>query len=341
MELGIYSFGDMPYDGSITQHQRLKDLVDEIALADQVGLDLFAIGEHHRPDFVVSAPIVPLAAGAARTARIRLSTAVTVLSSEDPVRVFQQFATLDLISDGRAEIMAGRGSFIESFPLFGYDLADYNTLFEEHLDLLLELRRSEYVTWDRGRHRAAIAGRAVEPRPLQDPLPVWIAVGGTPESVVRAASLGLPMAIAIIGGDPARFKPYADLHRQVAAEYGHGRLPLSINVHGFIADTSQRARELFWPGHERGMNQIGRERGWPPQTREQFEVACGPHGNLVIGSPQEVIEKIARISQIFDNERFVMQMSVGHLPHDAMMRGIELYGTQVAPAVRGLVGATA
>lgn len=338
MQLGIYSFGDLPYDGSVGPHERLKDLVAEVELADQVGLELFAIGEHHRPDFAVSAPIVPLSAAAAVTKSIRLSTAVTVLSSEDPVRVFQQFATLDLISDGRAEIMAGRGSFIESFPLFGYDLRDYDSLFDAHLDLLLKLRDDEFVTWT-GRLRPPIDNRPVVPRPLQDPLPVWIAVGGTPESVVRAASRGLPMAIAIIGGDPARFEPFAALHRRVAHEAGHPALPISINCHGFIADTSQAARDTFWPGHKRGMDQIGRERGWPPQTREHFEASCAPHGNLVIGSPDEVIDKILRIHSIFRNERFVMQMSVGHLPHDAMMRSIELYGTVVAPAVREAVSA--
>ena len=333
MQLGIYSFGDMPYDGSVSQHERLTDLVDEIALADEVGLELFAIGEHHRPDFAVSTPIVPLAAGAARSKNIRLSSAVTVLSSEDPVRVFQQFATLDLISNGRAEIMAGRGSFIESFPLFGYNLSDYDALFDEHLDLLLNIRDNEYVTWE-GRLRAPIDNRPVEPRPLQSKLPVWIAVGGTPESVVRAASKGLPMAIAIIGGDPIRFQPYADLHRQVAADAGHAGTPISINMHGFVAETSQKAKDLFWPGHKRGMDEIGRERGWPPQTREQFEFGCSPTGNLAVGSPQEVIEKIARVAEIFKNERFVMQMSVGHLPHADMMRGIELYGSVVAPAIR-------
>ena len=324
----------MPYDGSLSHHIRLKDLVEEIVLADELGIDLFAIGEHHRPDFAVSAPIVPLAAAASRTSTIRLSTAVTVLSSDDPVRVFQQFATLDLISDGRAEIMAGRGSFIESFPLFGYDLRDYDELFEQNLDLLLEIRDHNVVTWSRGRLRAPIEGRWVGPRPLQNPLPIWIAVGGTPQSVVRAASKGIPMAIAIIGGDPARFEPYAALHRQTAADHGHSSVPISINMHGFVADTSQVARDTFWPGHERGMNQIGRERGWPPQTRQHFDLMCGPHGNLVIGSAQEVIEKILSVHEIFNNERFVMQMSVGYLPHDAMMRSIELYGTVVAPAVR-------
>lgn len=338
MELGIYSFGDLPYDGSVKAPERINDLVREIVLADEVGLQFFCIGEHHRPDFAVSAPVIPLTAAASLTKNIRLSSSVTVLSSEDPVRVYQQFATLDIISNGRAEIMAGRGSFIESYPLFGYRLEDYDQLFEEHLDLLLEVRSNAVVTWDRGKIRKPIDGRPVEPRAIQDPLPVWIAVGGTPQSVVRAASKGLPMAIAIIGGNPARFEPYASLHRQVAAESGFTGTPISINVHGFIADTTQKAKDLFWPGHEQGMNQIGKERGWPPQSHEQFEWACGPDGNLVLGSPQEVIEKILSIHEIFKNERFAMQMSVGHLPHKDMMRCIELYGTVVAPAVRAAIG---
>lgn len=267
MELGIYSFGDMPYDGSITQQERLNDLIREVELADQVGLDVFAIGEHHRPDFVVSSPSTILAGAATRTKSIRLSSAVTVLSSEDPVRVFQQFATLDLLSNGRAEIMAGRGSFIESFPLFGQDLSDYDELFIENLDLLLTIRDNEIVSWNRGRHRAPIDGRGVYPRPVQNPLPVWIAVGGTPQSVARAGALGLPLAIAILGGDPLRFAPLAELHRQVAHEREFGTLPLSINMHGFIADTREHALETFWPGHSAGMGQIGKERGWPAQTR--------------------------------------------------------------------------
>lgn len=337
MELGIFSFGDMPAKGGITQHQRMKDLVDEVELADQVGLDVFAIGEHHRPDFLVSAPVILLAAGAAKTKRIKLSSSVTVLSSEDPVRVFQQFSTLDLISDGRAEIMAGRGSFIESFPLFGLDLNDYEELFVENLDLLLEIRAKEVVTWNRGRHRAPIDSRGVYPRPLQEKLPIWIAVGGTPQSVVRAGTLGLPLAIAILGGDPARFEPFAQLHRRTAQAHGYGTLPLGINMHGFIAQTTQGAKELFWPGHEQAMNQIGRERGWPPQTRAAFEQECSLTGAIAVGSPEDVIAKIQRLYDIFKMDRFMVQLSVGHLPHKDMMQAIELYGNVVAPAVREYV----
>lgn len=335
MELGIYSFGDLEAsDHSISPGERLRDLVEEIVLADQVGLDVFAVGEHHRRDYAVSAPAIVLAAASTRTERIRLSSSVTVLSSEDPVRVFQQYSTIDLLSQGRAEIMAGRGSFIESFPLFGFDLQDYDELFEEHLNLLLELRNQEIVNWAAGRHRAPIANRGVYPRPEQNPLPIWIAVGGTPQSVVRAASLGLPMGIAIIGGDPSRFKPYADLYREVAKEAGFGQLPLSINSHGFIADTMKEAADAFWPGHELMMGRIGRERGWPPQTRMQFDQSTGARGNLVMGSPQEVIDKLVWEYEIFNNDRFLIQLSAGHIDHRAMMKAIELYGTVVAPAVR-------
>lgn len=335
VELGIYSFGDLEAsDHSVSPGQRLRDLVEEIVLADQVGLDVFAVGEHHRRDYAVSAPAVVLAAASTRTKKIRLSSSVTVLSSEDPVRVFQQYASIDLLSEGRAEIMAGRGSFIESFPLFGYDLQDYDELFEEHLNLLLELRNNEMISWAAGRHRAPILNRGVYPRPEQNPLPVWIAVGGTPQSVVRAGSLGLPMGIAIIGGDPSRFKPYADLYRQVCEESGQGRLPLSINSHGFIADSMKEAADAFWPGHELMMGRIGQERGWPPQTRMQFDMSTGPRGNLVMGSPEQVIEKLVWEHEIFDNERFLIQLSAGHIEHKAMMKAIELYGTVVAPAVR-------
>ena len=334
MELGIYSFGDMPNDGTITQQERLNDLIREVELADQVGLDVFAIGEHHRPDFVVSSPSTILAAAATRTSQIRLSSSVTVLSSEDPVRVFQQFATLDLLSNGRAEIMAGRGSFIESFPLFGHDLGDYDELFIENLDLLLTIRDNEIVSWNRGRHRAPIDGRGVYPRPVQDELPIWIAVGGTPRSVARAGALGLPLAIAILGGDPTRFAPLVDLHRQVAQERGFTQLPVGINVHGFIAENSQNASDIFWPGHKRAMGQIGKERGWPEQTREAFDRECGPTGAIALGSPQQVIEKILRIHEKLKMDRFLIQLSVGHLPHKDMMKAIELYGTVVAPAIR-------
>jgi len=338
MELGIFTFGDMPLDGSVSEHQRLKDLIEEVELADQVGLNVYAIGEHHRPDFVISSPSTLLAAAAMRTKNIKLSTAVTVLSSEDPVRVFQQFATIDLISDGRAEIMAGRGSFIESFPLFGYELEDYEELFVEKLDLLLNIRDNVKVHWNKGRHRAPINGLGIYPRPLQEKLPIWIAIGGTPQSVVRAGNLGLPLAIAILGGDPIRFSPLVDLHRKVSVEQGHGILPVGINIHGFISETSQKARDLFWPGHNRAMNQIGRERGWAPQTRDHFEFECGPTGAIGVGSPQEVTEKIIRMHETMKMDRFMMQLSIGYLPHKEIMKAIELYGNVVAPKVREHVG---
>jgi probable LLM family oxidoreductase len=330
MEIGIYTFGELTAG---TPQERVRDLIEEIELADQVGLDVFGVGEHHRRDFVVSAPAVVLAAGAARTERIRLTSAVSVISSDDPVRVFQDFATLDLVSNGRAEIMAGRGSFVESFPLFGYDLDDYDELFAEKLDLLLAVRGGERVTWSGG-HRAPIDDLAVYPRPVQDPLPVWIAVGGNPQSAARAGLLGLPMALAIIGGQPERFAPFAELHREAAAHAGHGRLPLSINSHGFVADTSQTAADIAFPAFKSMMDRIGRERGWAPMTRDQFEASRTIRGASFVGSPQEIIEKILFQHAIFDHDRFLLQMSVGTLPHIDVMRSIELLGTAVAPAVR-------
>jgi probable LLM family oxidoreductase len=339
MELGLYTFAETTPDPStgrvISARERLRNLMEEIELADQLGLDVFGVGEHHRPDFAVSAPAVVLGAAAARTKRIRLTSAVTVLSSDDPVRVFQDFATLDLLSGGRAEIMAGRGSFIESFPLFGYDLQDYDELFSEKLELLLRLRESVRISWA-GQHRRAINDLGVYPRPLQDPLPIWIAVGGTPESVVRAASLGLPMALAIIGGPPARFVPFVALYRETARRAGHdlGTLPISINSHGYIAETSQRAADESFPAHAEVMTRIGRERGWPPLTRARFDAERGPHGSLFVGSPQEVVDKILYEHELFGHQRFLMQMSVGTLPHDKLLRSIELFGTQVAPLVR-------
>jgi probable LLM family oxidoreductase len=338
MELGIYTFGEVTPDvltgERISVQQRLGDLVEEIELADRVGLDVFGVGEHHRPDYVISAPAVVLAAGAARTKRIRLTSAVNVLSSDDPVRVFQQFATLDLISGGRAEVMAGRGSFIESFPLFGYDLRDYDALFEEKLALLLKLRESERITWS-GRHRAPIEDRGVYPRPVQDPLPIWIAVGGTPESAVRAGRLGLPMALAIIGGEPARFAPFAQLFRRSATEAGHDPLPaLSINSHGFVADDSDEAAEIAFGPMKRQMDAIGRERGWPPLSRVQFEASRGLHGASFVGSPAQVIEKILYQHEIFGHDRFLIQLTIGSIPHPKVLRAIELFGTEVAPAVR-------
>jgi probable LLM family oxidoreductase len=333
MELGLYTFADVGPE--IDPARRLRNLLEEIELADHLGLDVFGVGEHHRPDYAVSAPAVVLAAAAERTKNIRLTSAVTVLSSDDPVRVFQDFATLDLLSGGRAEIMAGRGSFIESFPLFGYDLGDYDELFAEKLELLLRLRESERVTWS-GRHRAPLDDAGVYPRPVQDPLPVWIAVGGTPQSVVRAAVLGLPLAIAIIGGQPERFAPLARLYREAASEAGHDpeRLPISINSHTYVAEYSQQASDEYFPTYSAMMNGIGRERGWPPMRRAQFEAGRSPRGALLVGSPEEVVEKILFEHELFGLGRFMAQISVGTLPHDRVMRAIELFGTEVAPAVR-------
>jgi probable LLM family oxidoreductase len=338
MEIGIFTFAELqadPSDGSrISPAERIRWLLEEVELADQVGLDVFGLGEHHRPDFVVSAPAVVLAAAAERTERIRLTSAVSVISSDDPVRVFQDFATLDLLSNGRAEIMAGRGSFIESFPLFGYDLNDYDDLFAEKLMLLLQLRRSERITW-RGLHRAPIDDLGVYPRPVQDEIPIWVAVGGNPESVIRAGTLGLPMALAIIGGMPERFAPFAKLFREAARRAGHEPTPaLSINSHGFVADTSQEALDVSWPHAAEMMNRIGRERGWPPMTRDQYDAAAELRGSNFVGSPQQVVEKILHQHEIFDHDRFLVQFSVGTLPHDKMLRSIELFGTEVAPAVR-------
>jgi probable LLM family oxidoreductase len=338
-EVGLYSFAELtpdPHTGQlISPAQRIHNLLETIELADQVGLDVFALGEHHRPDFVSSAPAVILAAAAARTQSIRLSSAVTVLSSDDPVRVFQQFATLDLLSNGRAEIMAGRGSFIESFPLFGYDLKDYNTLFSEKLELLLELRKAERITWS-GSHRPPLDNLGVYPRPLQETLPIWIAVGGTPESVVRAAALGLPLALAIIGGMPEQFAPLVDLYRRAARQSGHdpAALGFSINSHGYIADESQQAIDESFPSFQLIMNKIGRERGWSGMSREQFEASCTLHGANFIGSPENIIEKILFQHEIFGHDRLLLQLSVGTMPHDKVMHAIELLGTKVAPMVR-------
>lgn len=338
MEIGIYTFADItpnPSSEQFSAHQRLKDLIEEIELAEQVGLDIFAVGEHHRPDYAVSAPAVVLAAAAMRTSKIRLSSAVSVLSSDDPVRVFQDFSTLDLLSDGRAEIMAGRGSFIESFPLFGYDLKDYDELFSEKLDLLVKLNKSTKITW-KGKHRPSINNVGVYPRPLQEELPVWVAVGGTPESVVRAARLGLPMGLAIIGGMPERFKPIIDLYRESWKRSGHHeeKMKVSINSHAYVADTSQAAADEFFPSYAEVMTRIGRERGWPPTTRQHFEEMRSPAGSLLVGSPQQVIDKILFEHSIFKHDRFLAQMDVGTLGHDKLMKSIELFGNVVAPAVK-------
>jgi len=333
MDIGIYTFADVAPGGS--HPQRLRELVAEMELADQVGLDVFGLGEHHRPDYAVSSPAVALAAGAARTKNIRLTSAVTVLSSDDPVRVFQQYATLDGISGGRAEIMAGRGSFIESFPLFGYDLSDYDALFAEKLDLLLKLRDNETVSWQ-GQHRAPLDDVTLYPRPEQQKLPVWIAVGGTPQSVVRAATLGLPMALAIIGGDPKRFAPYFDLYREAWArsERKPEDVKLSLNMHGFVADTAEAATDIFYEPHNAVMNRIGRERGWPPSGRAEYETATGPNGHLLIGDPERVADRIIALHHIFKNDRILIQMAIGAMPHSQLMRAIELLGTKVAPRVK-------
>jgi probable LLM family oxidoreductase len=338
MEIGAYTFAELADESTLTPEQRVHDLMEEIQLADEVGLDVFGVGEHHRPDFAVSSPAVVLGAAAVTTERLRLTSAVTVLSSDDPVRVFQDFSTVDLLSGGRAEIMAGRGSFIESFPLFGLDLDDYDDLFSEHLDLLLELRRGEHVSWS-GEHRAPIDGLGVYPRPVQDPLPVWIAVGGSPQSVVRAARLGLPLALAIIGGEPERFAPLVELYRQVGLRAGHPaqELKVGINSHAYVADGSQQASDEFFDSYAAMMNRIGRERGWPPLGREQFEAGRQLRGHLMVGSPDEVIEKILFQHELFGHDRFLAQMSVGPMPHEKVMRSIELLGTVVAPAVRAEV----
>ncbi len=346
MELGVYTFAEMSPDPKtgrrIDPATRFRNLMEEVELADQVGLDVFGIGEHHRPDFAVSAPAVALAAAAARTKRIRLTSAVTVLSSDDPVRVFEEFAALDNISGGRAEIMAGRGSFIESFPLFGYDLQDYDALFAEKLDLLLKIRASERVTWS-GAHRPPLKDQGVWPRPVQKPLPVWIAVGGTPESVVRAGTLGLPLALAIIGGEPERFAPLVDLYREAARRAGHdpATLLVGINSHGYVADTKQQAADEAFPPFAEAMTRIGRERGWPPTSRAQFDASTTLRGASHVGGPSEVIEKILFQHEIFQHDRFLVQFSVGALPHKALLHSIELFGTKVAPAVRKALAPTA
>jgi probable LLM family oxidoreductase len=339
MELGLTTFVEHnqdPFIGkSITPHQRILNLMEEIELAEQVGLDVFAIGEHHRPDFLASAPTVLLGAAAAKTKRLKLSSAVTVLSSDDPVRVFQQFAMVDLLSGGRAEIMAGRGSFIESFPLFGYDLRDYDTLFSEKLDLLLKINDKERITWS-GKHRQAINNLGIYPRPYNPKIPVWVAIGGTPESVQRAGMLGLPMMLAIIGGTPDRFAPYVQYYREVAGQSGHdlSTLQVGINSHCYIAETSQQAHDEFYPSYAQVMSRIGKERGWPPMDREHFNEMTSPHGALLVGSVQQVIDKILYEHELFGHTRFLAQITVGTMPHEKVMKAIELFGAQVAPAVR-------
>lgn len=340
MQIGIDSFvatnADPVTGVAPSPGQRISDLLEEIASADQAGLDVFGIGEHHRGEFLDSAPTLLLAAAAARTRRIRLTSAVTVLSAADPVRVFQEFATLDLLSQGRAEMIVGRGSFIEAFPLFGLALDDYDELFTEKLGLLLKLRENTNVTWS-GQHRPALTGQGVYPRPLQHPLPVWLGVGGTPESFIRAGSLGLPLMVAIIGGEPHRFKPLIDLYRQAGTQAGHAPEKLRVGLHclGYVADTNQRAADEFFPGYAQAFTAIGKERGWPPITRAQFDALLGPTGALHVGDPATVVEKILHTSRALGGiDRFSFQMSVASLPHSRLMHAIELLGAQVAPLIR-------
>jgi probable LLM family oxidoreductase len=339
MEIGICTFADVgthPITREVIDpHKRLLNLIEEIELADQLGLDVFAIGEHHRADYAVSTPATVMAAAAVKTKNIKLSSGVTVLSSDDPVRVFQQFSTVDLLSNGRAEIMAGRGSFIESFPLFGYNLNDYDELFSEKLEMLIKLNESEKVSW-KGKHTQTINNLGVYPRPYQNKLPIWIAVGGTPESVVRAAQFGLPMMLAIIGGMPVRFAPFVKLYRDVYARTEHlkNELQIGINSHTYIAETSQQARDEFYPPYSEVMTRIGRERGWGGMSRADFDAATEPHAHLLVGSPQQVIDKILYEHSIFGHTRFLAQMSIGAMPHQQVMKAIELLGNIVAPAVK-------
>ncbi len=333
MEFGLATFADV--SGKVGPEQRMRDLLEEVVLADQLGLDVFGIGEHHRPDFAVPSPAVALAAAAARTEHIRLTSAVTVLSSADPVRVFQDFATVDLLSSGRAEIMAGRGSFIESFSLFGYDLDDYDDLFAEHLELLLAIRSQERVTWS-GRFRPPLNDVGIYPRPVQDPLPLWIAVGGSPQSVVRAGTLGLPLMLAIIGGQPERFVPLVELYREAAERARHEpeALSVGINTHAFVGRDSAQADAAFAPSYTAMMSRIGRERGWPPMGREQYAALKSPRGALAVGNSGAVAEKLLFEHELFGHQRFLAQMSVGAVAHADVMRSIELFGTEVVPVVR-------
>ncbi|MBC7809425.1 MAG: LLM class flavin-dependent oxidoreductase [Akkermansiaceae bacterium] len=340
MEIGIDSFVAMPSDSGdgnpISGADTMRQSLERIEHADQVGLDVFGIGEHHRREFLDSAPAVILAAAAAKTRRIRLTSAVTVLSAADPVRVFQNFATLDLISQGRAEIVVGRGSFTEAFPLFGLQLKDYDSLFAENLDLLLRLRGDEHVHWS-GKHRASLTGQGVYPRPMQDRLPIWLGVGGTPASFVRAGLLGLPLMIAIIGGETHRFRPLVDLYREAGKRAGHSPETLKVGLHslGYVAGTTQEAVADFFPGYARMFTRIGKERGWQPVTRAGFDAQMAPEGAILIGSPEEVVQKIARHSEALGGiSRVSLQMDVADLPHAKLMRSIELLGTLVAPALR-------
>jgi probable LLM family oxidoreductase len=338
MQIGIDSFAAAFDETSlaVSPSDRLRDLVEQIEHADQAGLDVFGIGEHHRREFLDSAPAVILGAAAARTRRIRLTSAVTVLSAADPVRVFQEFATLDLLSQGRVEMVVGRGSSIEAFPLFGFRLEDYDSLFAEKLDLLLKIRENEHVRWS-GKYRPPLTGQGVYPRPVQNPLPIWLGVGGTPQSFVRAGALGLPLMVAIIGGEPRRFRPLVDLYREAGQRAGHlsDRLKVGVHALGYVADTTQEAADEFFPGYARAFTDVGKERGWPPVTRAGFDAQRGPQGALLIGNPDEVTEKILRHSEALGGiSRLSFQMNAASLPHAKLMKAIEAIGTRVAPSLR-------
>jgi probable LLM family oxidoreductase len=338
MQMGIDSFA-AAYDHAslaVSASDRLRNLVEQIEHADQVGLDVFGIGEHHRQEYLDSAPAVILGAAAARTQRIRLTSAVTVLSSADPVRVFQNFATLDLLSQGRAEMVVGRGSFIESFALFGLRLEDYDSLFSEKLDLLLKIRENEHVQWS-GKHRAALTGQGIYPRPVQNPFPIWLGVGGTPQSFARAGALGLPLMVAIIGGEPRRFRPLIDLYRETGKRFGYSPDHLKVGVHalGYVAPTTQQAVDDFFPGYVRAFASVAKERGWPAVTRANFDAQRTPEGALLVGDAEEVVEKIVRYSEVLGGiSRLSFQMNAASLPHAKLMRAIEAIGTRVVPALR-------
>ena len=343
MEIGIDSFAAAFTEDSraISASDRLRNLIEQIEHADQLGLDSFGIGEHHRREFLDSAPVVILGAAAARTERIRLTSAVTVLSAADPVRLFQEFATLDLLSHGRAEMVVGRGSSIEAFPLFGFDLEDYDALFAEKLGLLLEIRKNEHVHWS-GAFRPALTGQGIYPRPVQHPLPIWVGVGGTPQSFVRAGTLGLPLMVAIIGGETRRFRPLVDLYREAGRRAGHAPEQLKVGMHspGFVAATSKGAADEYFPGFAKAVSDIGKERGWRPMTRRDFDAQLGPDGALLIGNPEEVAEKIISHSEALGGvSRVTFQMNAASLSHEKLMGAIELIGTRVALAVRAKLGA--
>lgn len=338
IEVGIDSFASFDNDSRLRvgPSERLQNLIRVIEHADKVGLDIFGIGEHHRQDFLDSAPAVILAAAAARTNRIRLTSAVTVLSAADPVRVFQEFATLDLLSHGRAEMVVGRGSFVEAFPLFGLRLQDYNSLFAEKLDLLLKIREKERVHWS-GEYRPALTGQGIYPRPVQNPLPIWLGVGGTPESFIRAGLLGLPLAVAVIGGETHRFRPLVDLYREAGRRAGHPPDQLKVSLHslGYVAETTQQAADDFYPGYAKTFTKIGKERGWRPVTRADYDAQRGPQGALIIGDPDEVVKKIIRHSKALGGiSRVTFQMDPGSLSYEKMIRAVELLGERVAPALR-------